>query len=883
MKKKVFGKQLVVALALAMTCAVGVGVANAATKDITLVEGWNLINTPLEPDDAMLDTVLAGQSYISAWVWDASKANWQVRVANEGVNDLGTYAASKGFATLYKIHSGQGMWVNMTAGDTLTITGTAPTTNTTINPVAKGWNLIGTRSDATKTVAQLVSALGDGAKPLSIWKWKGNKWAVALPFNADGTAVTDGGASYATSKGFDLLADVASTEGYWVNTLAASGTVTPPDNGSGTTAISKFDESCMVCHTAGKMVDIAAIGHASPTAVAQTISNVAVSSVAGVPQVAFHLETAAGPVTNLTASSVRVYMADLVTTVPVNGTIPATSYFAQWAAERSTTAGITFTNVGNGDYTWTMSQPFGTETASSNLNDEAYNANDIQRLVLRVSGTTNVTTNTVAILDYNVSADGLTVTPLTYTARQYVTVEACKKCHGPLMAGAAHGSAGNGYQDTRACVICHSPLYSTGTEPVGFMKDELDIVLASFIHKIHAAIDVPAFPTRIKGNGYVDVTYPQEISNCEVCHTNSGLTLGAGDEIDNWKTHPTREVCGSCHNLVNFATGENHGPSLDVPGPQANDGGCHFCHTPTKMTNDHAAKVDAKDVPEYDVTITLSDPANKAAQEAKTPPQLPYYVAGETISVTVTLKDHATGNPVAATVYDQTTAGTKGIADGILNAATLYIYGPRSGATPLIKVYGTNGLLTQTINLLGTGDANGFHYDAIVPADATAGTYIVRAKFADYGYVASGDYQIDSIAFTPIQIGTATVQKKVAGDACMDCHGTGLAEFHNARHSAHFDTDECLACHDQSGNHAAMIANRIHAVHSSSPAGDMVANRDWTAVTYPQRVTTCTSCHNSGTTTYQTVILGVVCMGCHGDDQATMSHMEQNGFENPKE
>jgi hypothetical protein len=199
-----------------------------------------------------------------------------------------------------------------------------------------------------------------------------------------------------------------------------------------------------------------------------------------------------------------------------------------------------------------------------------------------------------------------------------------------------------------------------------------------------------------------------------------------------------------------------------------------------------------------------------------------------------------------------------------------------------VKTYGTTGLLTQATSLLGTGDANGFHYEVTVPTDVTAGTYMVRTIFADYGYKSASDYQIDSIGFTTIQIGTETAEKKVAGDACVNCHGTGTAPFHDARHSVIFDTDHCLSCHDQSGNHAAMISNRVHAVHSASATGDQVANRDWTAVTYPQNITTCVACHNSGKTTYRSVILGAVCMGCHGDDLATMSHMEQMGMDAPE-
>jgi|GEM_PF-4044738 len=72
MRHKVLGKRLVIAVAMAMACGTGVGLADAATKDIALTEGWNLVNTPLEPDAPAVDTVLAGLSdtYVSAWSWD---------------------------------------------------------------------------------------------------------------------------------------------------------------------------------------------------------------------------------------------------------------------------------------------------------------------------------------------------------------------------------------------------------------------------------------------------------------------------------------------------------------------------------------------------------------------------------------------------------------------------------------------------------------------------------------------------------------------------------------------------------------------------------------------------------------------------------------------
>ena len=230
-KKKVIDKRFVVALTVAMAFAVGAGVADAATKDITLVKDWNLVNTPLEPTAPAIDTVLAGKGYITAWAWDATAKNWKVRVASESGAAIGTYATSKGFANLTEVHAGQGFWLNMSAAGTLTVDGTAPA-NTTSTLVA-GWNLVGSKYDQVKSTADIVAALGAAqVKPLSLWKWQGANWAVALPYKTDGTAMADGGAAYAATKGFATLSAVASTDGYWVNgNTSGNPTDTPPEVG----------------------------------------------------------------------------------------------------------------------------------------------------------------------------------------------------------------------------------------------------------------------------------------------------------------------------------------------------------------------------------------------------------------------------------------------------------------------------------------------------------------------------------------------------------------------------------------------------------------------------------------------------------------------------
>jgi OmcA/MtrC family decaheme c-type cytochrome len=154
-------------------------------------------------------------------------------------------------------------------------------------------------------------------------------------------------------------------------------------------------------------------------------------------------------------------------------------------------------------------------------------------------------------------------------------------------------------------------------------------------------------------------------------------------------------------------------------------------------------------------------------------------------------------------------------------------------------------------------------------------------RFGDYSRVDAGDYVIESTAFTTIQIGTATASKKVAGDACTDCHGTENFRPHNERHSVVFDTDECLSCHDLSGNYAIYIGNRVHAIHSANTDGDWYnvngGHRDWEEVTYPQTVENCSTCHNSGNMSYYTNPTMMACAGCHVEEgNGVVEHVKGN-------
>jgi OmcA/MtrC family decaheme c-type cytochrome len=643
------------------------------------------------------------------------------------------------------------------------------------------------------------------------------------------------------------------------------------------------------------------VAHPDPTGLAVTLSNIELTNTGGIPAVSFNAATATGPVTGLTLDDFRFMIATLVpagTSTTDWGTWD-TPYFERWAYERSGTdrSGNPYlhgvfddSGAANGNYTYTFLTGFGSTEALAEAPD--YNAADTQRLVITASGSNDpatgfaITNNTVGFLDFVTPAGGGPVTTLV-SQRLFVTADACKKCHSEEFVEAAHADT---YLDTRTCVVCHSPLGHYGDT-----MQEDNAYLPLLIHQIHAAIDNPAFEDQINGMGFGAVTFPQNVEKCVICHNNdSGLAEGDGNMVDNWKNHPTAEVCGSCHTDVDFASGTNH-----EGGAQSNEF-CQVCHKPSgasfakSITAAHDTTPTGVNVPEFDVTLTITpEPANGI-----------YYTAGDAPEVRVTLKKHSDGSAVDPAIYTtpQDDAGHTG---GGLNVASVYVYGPRAKSVPVLATGtitdaafdGETGTPTQEHDLFVGGadprvttDASGFGYKLLpIPADMKAGTYMVRVRIGDYGRVGTGDYHIESIAFENRQIGTDTVETKVAGVACIDCHGTGTAPFHDERHAVVFDTDQCLACHDQSGNFAIPIANRVHAIHRANPGGDIYvinggdpSSRDWSVVTYPRDIITCVTCHDSGDTTYKTLPYMMPCAGCHvGDlydpDGFVITHMRQSG------
>lgn len=162
-------------------------------------------------------TIHAFKSDGSLWAW-GSNANGLIGAANDVTRSLQPVEMA-GFSV--------SATTTTTTTTTTTVQGT--TTSTVASSMAIGWNLVGNGSSGTIDVA---TAFGNANNVTTVWKWIAStaKWAFYAP------SQTDGGAAYASSKGYDFLTTINGGEGYWVNAKAIF--PTPGASGNPVTAVS---------------------------------------------------------------------------------------------------------------------------------------------------------------------------------------------------------------------------------------------------------------------------------------------------------------------------------------------------------------------------------------------------------------------------------------------------------------------------------------------------------------------------------------------------------------------------------------------------------------------------------------------------------------------
>jgi OmcA/MtrC family decaheme c-type cytochrome len=151
--------------------------------------------------------------------------------------------------------------------------------------------------------------------------------------------------------------------------------------------------------------------------------------------------------------------------------------------------------------------------------------------------------------------------------RRIVNQETCGSCHGTSLA--AHGGS---RVDAEYCVTCHNP--GTADAQSGETVD-----FRVMVHKIHMGSDLPSgtpyvlWGFRDSRHDFSNVAHPQDVRNCLNCHDPDNAATPQASQI---LTHPSVAACGSCHDDVNFETGENHIRGVDLP--VANDA-CTACHS----------------------------------------------------------------------------------------------------------------------------------------------------------------------------------------------------------------------------------------------------------------------------------------------------------------
>jgi OmcA/MtrC family decaheme c-type cytochrome len=645
--------------------------------------------------------------------------------------------------------------------------------------------------------------------------------------------------------------------------------------------VSTTNEACVVCHASDRIAPIGP-SHTLPFSTGEKPNtNVTVTAVrvtaAGKFAVDFTAADPAGAVTIDVSEFTNVIIAGYD---PNTVTTGGKGWFVRGLREQpSKTAPFTVPGTLTGDssgYTYTMAAaaavPAGTVT---------------ERVYLEIAKAGHNYGNGF----YDFDATGWTAPTATTFAsaanpRDIVPTAVCNKCHVDRIGDFGHNQTsgpmmGSGARiDTRACVICHSPL----TNP-SYIADRADF--PSFIHRIHSAI-----PTKVTG---ADVTYPGDMKECTFCHQ-------GGTASDRYKTNPNKQACSSCHTTVDFTNHHGFGTPADGAGCL----GCHGAgatwdidkvHSLTPASGDPTYDVSL--APEYVVSMSITPPANGT-----------YYVANEAPVVTIQLVENGTLWPAAnygqGKDVDAQGNTNPGVQNDKLTNAGLYVYGPRSNPMPVLTTGSAKTPVpTQSQSLLlpssdplvatTTAGAGAFVYKLKpIPSTMTPGTYMVRFYAQDYGYVNDSNFRVSSNAFQTIQILQAAVTPKISGD-CTRCHGSANAPFHDARHAVPFNTDECESCHDYSGNHANLLANRVHSVHAGSKLGDLMS-LDWTTttsyeldsgvkagpITYPVGdvnggIQNCAVCHSSGNPQYTQNVHEQSCRGCHMDIPAAQAHMLQNG------
>ena len=395
--------------------------------------------------------------------------------------------------------------------------------------------------------------------------------------------------------------------------------------------------------------------------------------------------------------------------------------------------------------------------------------------------------------------------------------ETCNRCHDPL---AAHGGP---RQEYVLCLVCHTP---DGVDPETGESIDMKVM----IHKIHMGEELPSVQAGdnyyIVGHGqsvndYSDVVFPADVLNCEVCHS--------GPDGDSYKENPSRAACGSCHDNVNFATGENHGGL-----PQTNDNACSGCHSDT-MTSEfdisipgaHVIESRSSQLPGFHIhiiSVANSEPGDKPV-------------------VTFDVKDNA-GDVIPLAGIDRLQFAIAGPTDD---------YG----------TYWTEDALASSVD---NGDSTyRYTFSTAIPSTASGswaigaeGRAMVDISEGTAGTVSVRDTTTNEVYYFPVTDSAAVPRRTIVSEEnCLACH-EDLSFHGDNRRSVEYcvichmpnETDESVRPVDANPPTTIDFKVMIHRIHLGEEGGEPYiiyghggSVNDFGDVIYPANPADCTKCH----------------------------------------
>lgn len=469
------------------------------------------------------------------------------------------------------------------------------------------------------------------------------------------------------------------------------------------------------------------------------------------------------------------------------------------ATQATYDSGGTFAKDADGLYTYTFKQkaPGGFEKGSTH-SIGVWGARDLSEFDM------------TALANYD--SDVYTFVPsgaqVTVT-RDVVRTQSCNRCHDPL-------SAHDERQGLELCILCHNP-------QSGDPDTDNTIDMVQMTHKIHMGSQLPS----VKAGGhyqiigyrgavadYSTVAFPADPRRCTTCHEQN---TGAAQATAYLK--PNHAACGSCHDNVNFATGENH---LNLP--QINDNQCAGCHTPQGELEFDASIIGAHVIPTESATLPGTVFELVKATDV---------VAGKKPTITFTVKEK-NGNPI-------TDISKMRISIKLGGSATDY---SKYVSEDLSKAQGSNGTYTWTFVNAVPADATGtwvmgleaYRNITLLPGTTQAQTARDAALNKQYYYSVDG---------SPVQ----QRRQVVSTDKCNSCHG--FLSLHGGNRNT---VEECVICHNSTATDSSNPANTIqfsymiHRIHTGENGTTpyKIGSTDFAEVRFPGDLRNCNECHVNG-------------------------------------